>query len=66
MTNHLLLIGIAYELVLLLLLIYTPPLQSVFETAPLDSYHWALLMCFPPVLLMLEEMRKAGRTRFCS
>jgi magnesium-transporting ATPase (P-type) len=58
-SNRLLLIGIVVEVVLLLFLIYTPPLQSVFGLAPLGIGHWLLLAAFPPLLLVCEEGRKA-------
>ena len=58
-TNRLLLGGVAAELILLLVLIYSPPLQTVFGLAPLASWHWLLLLTFGPVLLFLEEGRKA-------
>ena len=58
-SNPVLLIAIVVELLLLVLLIYTPPLAAVFELAPLGRWHWALLLSFGPVLLALEELRKA-------
>jgi len=58
-TNRLLLGGIAVELALLVFLIYLPPLRTVFSLAPLAPMHWVLLLTFGPVLLLLEEGRKA-------
>jgi magnesium-transporting ATPase (P-type) len=62
-TNRMLLGGIAAELTLLLVLIYTPPLRIAFGLAPLASWHWLLLLTFGPVLLFFEEGRKALRRR---
>ena len=57
--------GIGVEVLLLLSLIYIPWLAAVFELAPLSPWHWALLLTFGPLLLALEEARKAAvrRTR---
>lgn len=57
--NRMLLLGIAVELALLALLIYEPPLAAVFGLAPLGPWHWLLLAAFGPLLLVLEEGRKA-------
>jgi len=62
-TNRMLLGGIAAELTLLLVLIYTPSLRTVFGLAPLAPWHWLLLLTFGPVLLFFEEGRKALRRR---
>ncbi|HZS00413.1 MAG TPA: cation-transporting P-type ATPase [Chloroflexota bacterium] len=62
-SNRPLLLGIAAELGLLLLLIYAPPLAAVFVLAPLRPEHWLLLLSFAPLLLLLEEGRKALRRR---
>ena len=61
--NRLLLIGIAAELILLVLFIYTP-LASAFGLARLDSLHWLIVASFAPILLLLEEARKAIMRRF--
>jgi magnesium-transporting ATPase (P-type) len=63
-SNPLVFIGIGYELTLLLLLVYAPPLMSAFGTGTLERNHWLLLAVFGPLLLFLEEIRKAVRTRF--
>jgi cation transport ATPase-like protein len=47
-------------LVLLLFLIYTPLLAAAFGLAPLGPWHWLMLATFGPVLLALEEIRKAA------
>jgi calcium-translocating P-type ATPase len=61
--NRLLFAGLAFELLLLLALIYFPPLADVFGLAPLEAGHWLLLASFGPILLLLEETRKAVMRR---
>jgi Ca2+-transporting ATPase len=56
--NRLVLWGIVTELTIIILLIYTPPLQKIFGLAPLTFREWAFLFIFPPILLLLEEARK--------
>jgi magnesium-transporting ATPase (P-type) len=58
-SNRLLLAGIAVELAILLALLYLPPVAAVFGMAPLDPAHWFILAAFGPILLGLEEGRKA-------
>jgi magnesium-transporting ATPase (P-type) len=63
-SNGALLAGLGVELALLAALIYVPPLASVFGLAPLAATHWLFLLALPPLLLGLEELRKAaGRRR---
>ena len=62
-SNPLVFIGIGYELTLLLL-VYAPPLMSAFRTGPSTGRHWLLLSVFGPLVLFLEEIRKAVRARF--
>jgi magnesium-transporting ATPase (P-type) len=58
-TNRPLLAGIAVELAILLALLYVPPISGIFGMAPLDPSHWVLLAAFGPILLGMEEGRKA-------
>lgn len=58
-TNKLVLFGIAFEITLLLLLIYIPPLARIFGFTPLGTGQWALLALFPFILLAAAEARKA-------
>lgn len=37
---------------------YAPPLQALFNTAPLDAADWAVLAAFGVLLLAAEETRK--------
>jgi magnesium-transporting ATPase (P-type) len=62
-TNRLLLVGIALEIGMVALLVYTPGLQEVFHTAPLGPWNWAFLLLWPPVVLLAEEGRKAAVRR---
>jgi sodium/potassium-transporting ATPase subunit alpha len=57
-TNKYLLIGIATEIILILLLVYSLPLQQVFGTAPLDPGDWLILLPFAVLLLGADEIRK--------
>ena len=58
-TNRLVLAGIALELTLLVILIYTPALQDVFNTAPLSLVQWAYVFAWTPVIFFADEARKA-------
>ena len=57
--NPLIWYGILFELVLLMLIAYTPWGNALFGTAPLDSEAWLFIMAFMPGMLLLEELRKA-------
>jgi magnesium-transporting ATPase (P-type) len=57
--NRLVLWGIAVELMLLGILIYTPLLQPIFNTAPIGLREWAYLFAWTPVIFLLDELRKA-------
>ena len=57
-TNRMVIIGIFTELALLALLIYTPFMQNLFNTAPIGLREWAFLLIWPPVLILTDELRK--------
>ena len=59
LTNRLLLVGIALEVAMIALLVYTPGLQEVFHTAPLGPWNWVFLLLWPPIVFGAEEGRKA-------
>ena len=63
LTNRLLLVGIASEIVFAAALVYVRPLQSVFGTAPLHGTELALLAPFPFVVWGADELRRAFRRR---
>jgi magnesium-transporting ATPase (P-type) len=58
-SNRLIWVGIGTELALLLLLVYTPPLQTIFGTAALPLHHWWFLLAWTPLLFLADELRKA-------
>ena len=57
-SNRLVLIGIAVELTLLSLLMYAPFLHGLFNTAPLGLREWGFLAIWPPVIFLIDEVRK--------
>ncbi|MCX9012037.1 MAG: cation-transporting P-type ATPase [Candidatus Methanoperedens sp.] len=57
-TNRYLVAGIAIEIILILLIVYAPPLQDVFSTAPLGLQDWIFLLPFAVFLLFADEVRK--------
>jgi sodium/potassium-transporting ATPase subunit alpha len=57
-TNKYLLLGIALEIILILLIVYTRTLQSVFGTAQLNLSDWLILIPFAVLLLGADEIRK--------
>jgi Ca2+-transporting ATPase len=59
LSNRLLLVGIAVEVALIAVLTSVPGLQDVFHMRPLDARLWAFLLIWPPVVLGVEEARKA-------
>ena len=58
-SNKLILWGVAAELVLLLAIVYTPPGNALFGTAPLTAAAWLFVLPFALGMLALEELRKA-------
>ncbi len=57
-TNPMIWMGIASELVLILLIIYLPFFQDIIGTAPFPPENWLFLAALTPVLLIAEESRK--------
>jgi calcium-translocating P-type ATPase len=60
-TNRLLLWGILFEVVFAAAVIYLPPLQPVFHTAPLGPVELATLAPFPLIVWGVDELRRAYR-----
>jgi magnesium-transporting ATPase (P-type) len=58
-TNPLLLWGILFEIVFAAAVIYLPPLQPIFHTAPLGPVELAMLAPFPMVVWGVDELRRA-------
>ncbi|SHJ27387.1 potassium and/or sodium efflux P-type ATPase [Parasporobacterium paucivorans DSM 15970] len=51
-------LGIAVEIIIIVAMVYLPPLQSVFNTTALGVTDWMLLCAWPPLILLIEETRK--------
>lgn len=57
--------GIVFEILLMIALVYLPPLQSVFHTAAFNISDWLILCIFPPIILIIEEARKVLLRKKC-
>jgi magnesium-transporting ATPase (P-type) len=57
-SNHLLLWGIAFELVLAAALVYLPPFQDLLHTAPPAADQLLLLLPFPFIVWGADELRR--------
>jgi len=57
-TNKLVLVGIATELVLLMLISYVPAFNTFFGTAPLEGWHLMLSVPFAIAILLGDELRR--------
>ncbi|MCW5848483.1 MAG: cation-transporting P-type ATPase [Anaerolineae bacterium] len=63
-SNRLVWLGIAVEMVLIVLIVYAPPFQAFVGTAAFPASHWLFLLAWTPLLLLADEARKAwGRRR---
>ncbi|MDD7795503.1 cation-translocating P-type ATPase [Clostridium sp. 'White wine YQ'] len=51
--------GVIFEIFLISALVYLPLFQSIFHTAALDLSDCLLLFIWPPLILLVEEVRKA-------
>jgi Ca2+-transporting ATPase len=58
--NPLLAVGLAVEAAVLLAVVFLPPLQQVFGTAPPPPLAWPLLLLGPAALLLVDEAVKAA------
>jgi magnesium-transporting ATPase (P-type) len=63
-SNRFLLVGVAFEVALLLAILHLGPLQEAFHTRALDPLAWPLLLCVPFVVVAAEEARKAAFRRW--
>jgi magnesium-transporting ATPase (P-type) len=63
LTNRALLVGLLASIVLMLALIYVPPLANVFGFVSPTLGQWAVLLTFPFIVLSAEEGRKWWRRR---
>jgi magnesium-transporting ATPase (P-type) len=64
LSNPLLLIGVAAEIALILLIVYTPFGNAAFGTAPLTAQAWLLMILLGLAFGLLEELRKWFMRRF--
>jgi Ca2+-transporting ATPase len=58
LSNKFLLAGIGFEVLLILSLIYIPPLARAFEHRPIPLVLWAGLVLFGPYLYILDWLRR--------
>jgi magnesium-transporting ATPase (P-type) len=57
-TNHLLLWGVAFEVTIILAIVYTPWGHVIFGTAPIALSVWLFMLPCGVGMLLLEEARK--------
>jgi len=57
--NPLILWGVAFEVAIILAIVYTPWGNAIFGTAPIPDAAWLLMLPFAAAMLALEEARKA-------
>jgi magnesium-transporting ATPase (P-type) len=57
-SNRMILWGVATEITLILVIVYTPLGQAVFGTAPLPFSVWLFMLPFALLMLLAEELRK--------
>ncbi|MGZ5545238.1 MAG: cation transporting ATPase C-terminal domain-containing protein, partial [Limisphaerales bacterium] len=58
LSNKLLLLGIALEIAIILVIVYAPWGNAIFQTAPISAAAWLLVIPFALAMLALEESRK--------
>jgi P-type Ca2+ transporter type 2C len=58
-TNKWIWISLAWMVVTVLAIVYLPPLQSIFGTAPLDGPQWFALVLLAGAVLVSDELMKA-------
>lgn len=56
--NRILLYAIVFEFCLSILLVYTPPLQTVFGTIDMEGVDWVLGLPFALFIFLYDESRK--------
>ena len=52
-------LGILAEIIIIVIVVYTPGIQTIFHTAALSLQDWLFLCIWPPIILAAEETRKA-------
>jgi magnesium-transporting ATPase (P-type) len=63
-SNKRVLLGILIEIILISLIVYVPFMQDIFQTAPLGISEWIFLIVLPPLVLLIEEIRKAFSRKY--
>ena len=63
-SNRFLLVGIAFEIALLIVLVYVPVFAGIFHMYAIDPRAWLLLIGWPAFVLGAEELRKLGFRRW--
>lgn len=63
-SNRMIWIGIASELIIILIIIYVPFFQEIIGTAPFPVENWLFLFAWAPALLLAEELRKGVLRKF--
>lgn len=58
LSNRFLLAGIAFEIALLLVLVYVPAFHGIFHMEAIDPRAWLLLIVWPVLVFGAEEIRK--------
>ena len=58
LSNPLLLGSVTIEAVLIVMMVYLPPLARLFDHAPLPAYIWIGLAMYAPAIYILERLRK--------
>ena len=58
LSNKKILVGICIELVIILAIVYFPPMQAALGTQPLGAREWLFLIPFSVLLFVAEETRK--------
>ncbi|MBS1186145.1 MAG: ATPase [Burkholderiaceae bacterium] len=56
--NPVVLAGVAFEVALILFIVYTPWGHALFDTAPIAADAWLFVLPFACVMLLLDELRK--------
>jgi calcium-translocating P-type ATPase len=63
--NRLVLAGVAVEIAIIMVIVYTPWGNAVLNTAPLDPHVWLFILPFAIAMVAMEEMRKWICRGFC-
>jgi Ca2+-transporting ATPase len=63
-TNRLVLWGILFEAGFLLILVYVPFMQGIFNTAPITLTDWVFVLSWAPLFLLADELRKLFIRKF--